>query len=704
MNNKKLSLSLLLTLVLVSFSLFLGGLILRDVGKDVGRLLANTEARQRVRASIDVLKAMQALRNERGHTLRLLRAPQPPSPDVLAPVLALRAGTSNVSQNVEAFCQALTCAPGLGASEVRAALDRVADLRRPVDAALAQELGARPAELSATWSKETLNAATVLVRLGKGFLEALRAQDSRYEAIVAFQDIALAARGAYGAARVSFDALMAEGKGGGEAAAHLRTALGQLDSAWTLLRERLAAPGAPVPLQAAAARVEQVFFQTYIPAILTSLEALEAGRPLPLPSAEMNKLGDQAGEAMDGMGTAILQVLGAQADAWVSESEVEVAFGGAELLVALLLSVGGIWVVRQRVSSPLHHLAAATRRVAEGDLTGPVPFAGRGDEVGALADALVTFKENAVERERLEALQVAERTAREHRAREVERLVSGFGERISDILGIVNVAASDMKQTAQSMAGIAEQTQAQSGASAAAAEQTSANVQTVAAAAEQMAASIHEISRIMAMSSQIVSEASHRAGETTATVEGLAEAVGRIGEVVALIQDIAAQTNLLALNATIEAARAGDVGKGFAVVAHEVKALATQTARATGEISGHIAAVEGATSRTVEAIGAVGGTISRLSDIATTIASAIEEQSATTAEISRNAQEAASGTREVSLTVTRVSDAATRTGEAGSQVLGASEAVAREAQALHREIDVFLSGIRSLGRQARTGP
>jgi len=210
-----------------------------------------------------------------------------------------------------------------------------------------------------------------------------------------------------------------------------------------------------------------------------------------------------------------------------------------------------------------------------------------------------------------------------------------------------------------------------------------------------MGASIAEISRQVSESTQIATKAVEEAARTNTTVQGLADAAQKIGEVVSLIQDIASQTNLLALNATIEAARAGEAGKGFAVVASEVKSLAAQTAKATEEIAGQIAAIQGATKEAVEAIRTIDGTIGRMSEISTAIAAAMEEQGASTKEITRNTQEAARGTQDVSQSIGHVNQAAAETGTAASQVLNSSDALGRQAETLRGDVDEFLAKIRA---------
>ena len=217
----------------------------------------------------------------------------------------------------------------------------------------------------------------------------------------------------------------------------------------------------------------------------------------------------------------------------------------------------------------------------------------------------------------------------------------------------------------------------------------------MASATEQLASSVSEIGRQVHESAKIAAEAVAQATETNERVGNLSSAASRIGDVVELINTIAGQTNLLALNATIEAARAGDAGRGFAVVASEVKALAEQTAKATGEISQQISGIQAATDQSVEDIRAIGGTIARISEIASTIASAVEEQGAATQEISRNVQQAAQGTGQVSSNVVDVQRGASETGSASAQVLSAAQSLSQDSNRLKAEVGRFLSTVRA---------
>ncbi|MGF7213742.1 methyl-accepting chemotaxis protein [Skermanella aerolata] len=363
----------------------------------------------------------------------------------------------------------------------------------------------------------------------------------------------------------------------------------------------------------------------------------------------------------------------------------------AALVIGVLCALG----LTRTIAGAVTAMTQAMGKLAKGDTQVEIPARGRRDEVGAMAAAVQVFKENAIERVRLEAQQEAERVAKEKRTAAIDRMISDFDGSMASILRTVSSAATELDSTAQSMAATAEETSRQATASATAAEQTSANVQTVASAAEEMTGSLQEISRQVSCSTGIANDAVDQAQKTDTTVQGLASAAQKINEVVGLIQTIAGQTNLLALNATIEAARAGEHGKGFAVVASEVKSLANQTAKATEEITAQITAIQAETGSAVGAIRDIGGTIRQMNEITTTIAAAVEEQNAATAEISRNVAEAASGTREVSQNVGQVMEASAQTGSAATQVLSAASELSQQAEMLRAEVERFLSGIRA---------
>ena len=355
-----------------------------------------------------------------------------------------------------------------------------------------------------------------------------------------------------------------------------------------------------------------------------------------------------------------------------------------------------VFFIVRGITKPISGMTTAMKALAGGDNTVEIKGAERGDEIGAMATAVQVFKDNAVEMERMEGEKVeAEKRAEEEKKKAMMELADGFENRVKGIVEGVSSAATEMQSTAESLSSTAEETTNQASTVAAASEEASTNVQTVASAAEEMSTTIDEISRQVAQSTEIATQAVTEVETTNQAVEGLSASAQKIGDVVQLISDIAEQTNLLALNATIESARAGDAGKGFAVVANEVKSLAEQTAKATEEIEKQITSIQSETKGAAEAIGGIGGTIGKVNEIATIIASAIEEQGSATAEIARNVQEAARGTKEVSSNIAGVNQAASESGAASQQVLSAAGELSKQSEALKSEVEKFLAEVRA---------
>ncbi len=368
-----------------------------------------------------------------------------------------------------------------------------------------------------------------------------------------------------------------------------------------------------------------------------------------------------------------------------------------QALVALILSAVMIGVLATYlVFKPMAGMTGAMQRLADGDLETEVPAQGRSDELGEMATAVQVFKDNAIKIKRLDAEQAqAEVRAKEQKLKEMNALADSFERSVGVVAETVSSSSKSMQSSAQTMSSTADQALTQSQSVATTSEQASANVQTVAAATEELTASINEIGRQVTDAANTANRAVENAGTTSQTIQGLVDSAQKIGDVVNLITDIAEQTNLLALNATIEAARAGDAGKGFAVVASEVKNLATQTAKATEEISQQISGIQDSTKDAATSVEGIGKIISNINEVTTNIAAAVEEQSAATEEIARNVQEAASRTQQVSTNIASVSQAASDTGTAASEILSDAEEMSQQSVGLKQEVDTFLRQVRS---------
>lgn len=387
------------------------------------------------------------------------------------------------------------------------------------------------------------------------------------------------------------------------------------------------------------------------------------------------------------------QTVAATNDRVSSTTSLQMFVAAASTVIGLVIA----FLIARGIIGPLSGLTAGMKRLADGDFSVVLPGLNRKDEVGDMARAVEGFKVKAEEKARIEAEAklTQDQQAALQRRRDMVRLADDFEAAVGQIVEAVSSASSELEGSAGMLTSTAERSQELTTMVAAASEEASTNVQSVASSTEEMSSSINEISRQVQESARIANAAVDQAQKTNDRVGELSRAAGRIGAVVELINTIAGQTNLLALNATIEAARAGDAGRGFAVVAAEVKALAEQTAKATGEISAQIASIQTATDESVSAIQEIGTTIGKMSEIASTIASAVEEQGAATQEIARNVQQAAHGTREVSSNIVDVQRGAGETGSASSQVLSAARSLSSESARLKQQVGRFLDTVRA---------
>ena len=366
------------------------------------------------------------------------------------------------------------------------------------------------------------------------------------------------------------------------------------------------------------------------------------------------------------------------------------------MIISSLLGVALMVYAIIGVTNPIAKITTAMQLVSDGNLETKIPFAGKRNELGDMAGALATFRDNLAETERMRAEQAkAEERSAEKMKAERFAIADRFDAKMGALANSFVQASGEIGESARNLSATAEETSRQAQSVASAAEEASTNVQTVASGTEELSASIREISSQVNHSAKVATDAANEAEASSKKVNDLATAADQIGEVVELITNIAEQTNLLALNATIEAARAGEAGRGFAVVAAEVKGLATQTARATEEIGKKIGEIQAATTDTVESIALIVKTIDDIREASQAISAAVEQQDAATNEIAANTQQAAAGTGEVTRNIEGVGSAAEMTGAASTQMMNLSSQLSEQTNTLQMEVSEFVQTLRT---------
>jgi methyl-accepting chemotaxis protein len=550
-------------------------------------------------------------------------------------------------------------------------------------------------------AQEMFNEANGLLeavdKLSGRLTRLVKLEDPFIDQILQLQQLAMVVRNAGGDASIMVSNPLGGQPVPPDPVARYAGHLARIDTAWAAV-ESLAA-GLPLPPRFAEAvekAKRQFFGRDYVEQRAKIFKALVAGEKLNMTAADWTPITVPNLGSVLGVAEAALDVAKEHAASQYAAATWKLTTQLGLLAAAVIFAVGMMLTISRRVTGPLRMIQDAMLKVAGGDFSAEVSFDDRKDEIGALGNAMRAFKGSMVEAERLRADQKeAETRSASQRKAEMQRLADEFKAAVGNIVDAVSSSSGELEKAAGTLTKNAENTQRLSSIVASASEEASANVQSVAVAAEQMTSSVNEIARQVQDSSKIAIEAVRQAEKTDTRITELSNAASRIGDVVKLITAIAEQTNLLALNATIEAARAGDAGRGFAVVAQEVKALASQTAKATEEIGTQIASMQSATQDSVSAIKEISGTIGRISEIAAAIAAAVEEQGATTQEISRNVQQAAHGTAQVAMNITDVNRGASETGSASSQVLGSAQSLSRESNQLKVEVEKFVATVRA---------
>jgi methyl-accepting chemotaxis protein len=662
-----------------------------------GRLQAASRIAVIADASANIFKAMHNLRTDRSTTNRLLNSDAPMDPDIEKYLRNIR------DTEMPAMGNALGLLGGLEFAQQQTLvpeLDRVFKtmtvLQKEFWEAVAKPKAQRRPELAKEYMAAANAMLEVLEKLSGALSAAVNHQDATIDQLLAIKQIAWLLRNTAGEASLIVATGLSSGKVSPEARLAYTKYSGGIDAAWGALELTASGMQLPPAISSAIATTNTAYFEpSYLALRDRLLTQIAAGEKTELNANQWTPV------TVGRLGAAVTVAEGALDAA--KDHAAHLRFTAqrsltmqlALLVGALALAFGAVTIVTRRVIKPLHNMRDAMLKVAAGDLHVDTGYAARHDEIGALAGALETFKQQAADKVRIEAQERERNAGATARQQAIESYVGEFESMVRQTLKQLGDASGQMRTTSSGLSTISRQTNERVEVAEKASGEASMSVETVAAASEELSASINDISQQAAHAAGIASRAVGQARDTDGTVQGLAQSAGRIGEVVGLINTIAAQTNLLALNATIEAARAGEAGRGFAVVASEVKSLASQTAKATEEISEQIADIQKVAGEAIDAIKNIGGIIGEVNEVATAIAAAVQQQGAATQEITRSTQFAAQGTKNVSDNITGVKADADAAAAAAEDVKQASQTLETQSQQLGNQVTDFLGKIRA---------
>jgi methyl-accepting chemotaxis protein len=648
-------------------------------------------------ASSDMFAALHNLRLDRAIRGRALRtdAPMSPlSPDIQKSRDGWAPALKSALQNLKGmeFPERSTLVPAF-----ESAVTKLTALQQETEEALKQPKASRKATLEKDYTDATSAVIDQLENLSARMTRLVKLDDAFIDQLMEMKNLAWIVRYTAGDVSVMVSNPMSGQPVAPNALETYLSAVSKIESTWAVLEAMAGALPMPQRFIDAYNRAKTEFFaREFTELRLRTFKAVIAGQPSGFTVPTWTPVAVPKLVVLLGVAEAVLDVAKDYAAQQRATAMRTLIVQLGLLGLAIVLAAAMIITVSRRVTGPLLKIQDVMRKLASGDMTADVSLGDRKDEIGALGAATQAFKSSMIEAERLRAEQKETETRGAAQRREdMSRLADDFQAKVGNIVGAVSGASVELESAARTLTKTAESTQQLSGMVTSSSQEASTNVQSVASATEELTGSVGEIARQVQESSRIAGEAVTQAQRTDARIGELSAAASRIGDVVKLITAIAEQTNLLALNATIEAARAGEAGRGFAVVAQEVKALASQTAKATDEIGTQIGAMQMATQDSVGAIKEIGETIGRIANIATTIAAAVEEQGAATQEIARNVHQAAKGTAEVVDNIGDVNRGANETGTASSQVLNSAQALARESGSLRQEVERFVQMVRA---------
>ncbi|WP_024507688.1 HAMP domain-containing methyl-accepting chemotaxis protein [Bradyrhizobium sp. ARR65] len=648
-------------------------------------------------ASASMFKAMDRLRSDRSTSNRVLTQDEQLDSAIDKYIRDLR------DIEMPAMSRALEVLPQIGFAQQQTLIPEFDRLFKTLTAKQKEfwdEMSKPKASRRTALGKEYMDTETALLEtLDKlsGILAAeVNHQDATVDQLLLIKQSAWLLRNTAGEASLIVSTGLAAGKITPETSRAYTKWVGGIEIAWKALQLAIGGMQLPPAMSAAMEANKAAYFEPDYTALRDRLvNALASGekpemvanRWSPYTVGRLSAAVAVADAALD----AAKAYIADQHSAALRSLVIQVCF----LLAAIVLSCGAMLMVSRRVIRPLHNIRDAMLKVSAGDLAVETGYVARKDEIGALAGALEIFKQQAKDKLKIEAQERERNAGAAARQRAIEAYVAEFEGAVRQSLMQLSEASGGMRSTSADLSTVSRKTNERVEVARKASTEASLSVESVASASEELSASINDISQQAAHAAGIASRAVEEARQTDGTVQGLAKSAGRIGEVIGLINTIAAQTNLLALNATIEAARAGEAGRGFAVVASEVKSLASQTAKATDEISEQIADIQKVAGEAIDAIKRIGGIIGEVNEVATAIAAAVQEQGAATQEITRSTQYAAQGTKNVSENMTGVKTDADAAAAAAENVRLASETLETQSQHLGDQVSGFLGKIRA---------
>lgn len=648
-------------------------------------------------ASADAFKAMANIRADRSTSSRQLTSDLEMDKDIEKYIRGIR------SELMPALARAIEILPSIDLPQRETI---VADLDRLNKALLAEqaefwtEVAKPKASRRAALVKEYLDSEdglmAVLEKLSPVLAASVNHQDATIDQLLMIKQMAWLLRVNAGESSLIVGNALNSGKIAPEVQLAFTKWTGGTETAWSAIELAASGMQLPPPLVAAMAEAKSLYFEPqYLATRDGIIVAIAKGEKAAMTANQWSPYSVGRMASAIRLADAALAAAKDHSSNQRADALQSLVTQLALLIAAIVFTGAAMLAVSRRVIIPLHRIRDAMLKVAGGDLTVDSGYLDRRDEIGSLAGALETFKQQAIDKLKIEEQERERNAGAAARQRAMEAHVGEFEGVVRKSLGELSDASGEMRKTSGDLSAVSRQTNERVEIAGKASNEASTSVESVAAAAEELSASINDISQQAAHAAGIASRAVNQARKTDSTVQGLAQSAGRIGEVVGLINTIAAQTNLLALNATIEAARAGEAGRGFAVVASEVKSLASQTAKATEEISEQIADIQKVAGDAINAIQAIGGIIGEVNEVATAIAAAVQEQGAATQEITRSTQYAARGTKNVSDNITGVKADADTAAGAAENVKQASETLETQSRQLGHQVSDFLGKIRA---------